>query len=165
MPKPTIKTLKEQIAALSEAGVSNKNALTAAVPLIVDAQNHIAHLRASTNELKTAVEELAAQASAYAIAHTSHVFGSIETHPCGTLTGDIEIDGRLFHFAAGHKGYTRIDEGTNLDKSFLAALPNAWTKMKRELDVTAIGRLNVTVDELAECGLKPKENNVWSEKA
>jgi len=79
----------------------------------------------------------------------------------GVKHGDVDVDGKLYHFASGFGKLIRLD-GDNLTQSFLDELPKKWVKGKIEIDLTAINRLGVTDDELKAAGLVRSANNVWS---
>ena len=78
-------------------------------------------------------------------------------------SGDIEVDGKTYHFAYGFDGYDRAEQGQKLTQEFLKTLPEGWTKSKLELDKSAVNRAKPTEDDLAEAGLVRKVKQTWTE--
>ncbi len=164
MAKKTAKQIVEELTEMNTAGVSNFNSLKTAVPLIVEAQKRTEFLQSSAKEIKEASDELSAMTSAYAVAHLDHVFDEIDRQPGGTVTGDISIDGRSYHFVDGFKGYERTEDGAKFDQKYLATLAEqGLAKTKLELDQTEIYRRKLSAEDTAALGFARKPNRVWSE--
>ena len=159
-----MKKLRAAAEELLAAGVNNKAQLEAAVPALVALQSAERAVSARINETRAVIEQLSAACSDYAREHLAHVFGdTFSVSPIGVESGDIEIDGRTYHFSRGFDGYIRMEPGMKMTQNFLANLPEDWTRSKLELDATAMKDQKVTVDELGEHGLVRKVRQGWSE--
>ena len=96
--------------------------------------------------------------------HPEYVFSqTFSVSPIGVESGDIEIDGKTYHFAHGFDGYDRAEQGQKMTQAFLATLPKGWTKSKLELDKSAVNKAKPTEDDLAEAGLVRKVKQTWTE--
>jgi len=157
-------TLKEIRTASEDFGaIANRDDLKRAVPIIVAAQDRFAELGRAIKAAKAALQELSDKASKYALEHPTCFDESLLVSPIGVKSGDITIDGTVYHLKAGYGTPVRED-GDCLTQGFLAELPDEWIKVRTSLDTTAINRLGVTSDELAEKGLVRPAENVWSVK-
>lgn len=145
----------------SLAPITNKESFLAALPLIVEAATKIKAMRATIKKIGDLADALNDKASAYALGHESVFADGLRPDGKGVLHGNVEVEGRLFHFSAGFKGYMRSD-GDSMTQGFLDGLPEKWTRGKLELDATGIERLGVTSEQLEKAGLVRKPNNVWS---
>ena len=88
---------------------------------------------------------------------------SFSVSPIGVEAGNLEIDGKTYHFAHGFDGYERAERGQTMTQAFLATLPKGWTKSKLELDKSAVNKATPTEDDLAEVGLVRKVKQTWTE--
>jgi hypothetical protein len=158
----SIRLLREEAEALVKAGVSNKEQLMNAVPKLVELQDAE---RAQTQRLKETrgvIEALSDACAAYARKHPDYVFDqTFSVSPIGVESGDMEIDGRTYHFSHGFNGYVRTEAGETLTQAFLEGLPECWAKPRLSLDTTAINKAKPDDDDLAEFGLKRKVKDVW----
>ena len=164
MEAKTIRELRDEAAALARAGVANRDQLMDAVPALVTLQNAAkAHSR-SIKKTFAVIRALSDACSAYARRHPDFVFEqTFSVSPIGVESGDIEIDGRTYHFTHGFDGYTRAEQGEKLTQAFLKDLPEGWAKQKLVLDTSAISKGNAGDGDLAEYGLMRKAKDVWFE--
>ena len=162
MNTKTIKELRERADEMIAAGIANKDALFAALPVLTalqaKAESAKKNLAASVKTL-TMLSELC---SRYALAHES-VFEKkrLVANQQGVRTGDIVQGDATYHFASGYDGYVR-NTPDKLTQDFLATLPEKWRKQKIELSTSGINEDAPSDEELAEHGLAPKVRNVWS---
>ena len=131
MNKVTIKELREKADEMIAAGIANKDALFAALPVLTalqaKAESAKRNLAASVKTL-TMLSELC---SRYAPAHES-VFEKkrLITNQLGVKSGDVVLADATYHFASGYDGYVR-NTPDKLTQDFLASLPENWRKEKR----------------------------------
>ena len=162
MNKETIKELRERADEMISAGIANKDALFAALPVLTalqaKAESAKKNLAASVKTL-TMLSELC---SRYALDHES-VFEKkrLVANQQGVRTGDVVLGDATYHFASGYDGYVRR-AGDKLTQDFLASLPENWRKASLKIDVSGINEDAPSDEELAEHGLAPKTRNVWS---
>ena len=164
MAMKSMKELREDAEAVLEEGVANREQLRSAVPALVALQDAVRSLQRRIKETQEVMQALSGACSAYAHAHPEYVFNqSFSVSPIGVESGDIEIDGKTYHFAHGFDGYDRAEQGQKLTQAFLATLPEGWTKSKLELDKSAVNRAKPTEAELSEAGLVRKIKQTWTE--
>ena len=167
MAMKSMKDLREIAEAALATGVANKEQLQSAVPALVALQNAKRSMELRIKETKEVIEALSAACSAYAHRHPEYVFNqSFSVSPIGVESvesGDLEIDGKTYHFAHGFDGYDRAEQGQKMTQAFLATLPKGWTKSKLELDKSAVNKAKPTEDDLAEVGLVRKVKQTWTE--
>ena len=162
MNKETIQELRVRADEMIAAGITNKDALFAALPVLTalqaKAESAKKNLAASVKTL-TMLSELC---SRYALAHES-VFEKkrLVANQQGVRTGDVALDEATYHFASGYDGYMR-NTPEKLTQDFLATLPEKWRKQKLELSTSGINEDAPSEKELAKRGLAPKVRNVWS---
>lgn len=162
MNTKTIKELRERADEMIAAGIANKDALFAALPVLTalqaKAESAKKNLAASVKTL-TMLSELC---SRYALAHES-IFEKkrLVANQQGVRTGDVVLDDATYHFASGYDGYAR-NTPDKLTQDFLATLPENWRKEKLELSTSGINEDAPSDKELAKRGLAPKIRNVWS---
>ena len=162
MNTKTIKELRERADEMIAAGITNKDALFAALPVLTalqaKAESAKKNLAASVKTM-TMLSELC---SRYALAHES-VFEKkrLVTNQQGVRTGDVVQGDATYHFASGYDGYVR-NTPDKLTQDFLATLPEKWRKQKLELSTSGINEDAPSEKELAKRGLAPKTKNVWS---
>ena len=160
----SMKALRENAEAALETGVANREQLRSAVPALVALQGAVRSMQLRIKESQEVMQALSEACSAYAHEHPEYVFSqSFSVSPIGVESGDIEIDGKTYHFAHGFDGYERAEPGQKMTQEFLAALPKGWTKSKLELDKSAVNRATPTEDDLAEAGLVRKVKQTWTE--
>ena len=162
MNKETIKELRERAEEMISAGIANKDALFAALPVLTALQAKAEFAKrglASSVKTLTMLSELC---SRYALAHES-VFEKkrLVTNQLGVKTGDVVLGDATYHFASGYDGYVR-NTPDKLTQDFLATLPENWRKQKIELSTSGINEDAPSDEELAKRGLAPKVRNVWS---
>ena len=162
MNKETIRELRERADGMITAGIANKDALFAALPLLTKLQAKAESARKNLAASVKALTMLSELCSRYALAHES-VFEKkrLITNQQGVRTGDIVTDEATYHFASGYDGYVRSPPD-KLTQDFLATLPESWRKQKLELSTSGINGDAPSDEELAKCGLAPKVKNVWS---
>ena len=163
--KADVDNLTPRIESAIRGGVSSLNALRDAVPLLVKYQEYLADYQKSLKRSGELAAELSRLCTEYATAHKSRVFDvSFSCSPIGVETGDIEIDGEIFHHVDGFNGYER-DDGQKMTKDFYETLPSEWVKMQPKLDVKRIKEeTEDDEDELEENGLCRKRVCTWSRK-
>ena len=164
MAMKSIKVLREIAEAALETGVTNREQLRSAVPALVALQNAERSMRLRLKETQAVIQSLSEACSKYAHEHPEYVFDqTFSVSPIGVESGDLEVDGKTYHFAHGFDGYDRAEQGQKMTQAFLATLPKGWTKSKLELDKSAVNKATPTEDDLAEAGLVRKVKQTWSE--
>ena len=164
MAMKSMKDLREIAEAALATGVANKEQLKSAVPALVALQNAKRSMELRIKETKEVIEALSAACSAYAHRHPEYVFNqSFSVSPIGVESGDIEIDGKTYHFTHGFDGYVRTEQGETLTQAFLEGLPEGWAKSRLQLDTTAINKAKPADADLAEFGLMRKAKDAWFE--
>ena len=160
----SMKALRENAEAALETGVANREQLRSAVPALVALQGAVRSMQLRIKESQEVMQALSEACSAYAHEPPEYVFSqSFSVSPIGVESGDIEIDGKTYHFAHGFDGYERAERGQTMTQAFLATLPKGWTKSKLELDKSAVNKATPTEDDLAEVGLVRKVKQTWTE--
>ena len=162
MNTKTIKELREQADEMIAAGIANKDALFAALPVITALQAKTEFAKKSLAASVKTLTMLSELCSRYALAHES-IFEKkrLVANQQGVRTGDVVIDEATYHFASGYDGYVR-NTPDKLTQDFLATLPENWRKLKIELSTSGINEDAPSDKELAKRGLAPKVRNVWS---
>ena len=164
MAMKSMKDLRKIAEAALETGVANREQLRSAVPALVALQGAVRSMQLRIKESQEVMQALSEACSAYAHEHPEYVFSqSFSVSPIGVESGDIEIDGKTYHFAHGFDGYERAERGQTMTQAFLATLPKGWTKSKLELDKSAVNKATPTEDDLAEVGLVRKVKQTWTE--
>ena len=165
MDNDGLDALRESAEAALSAGVANRAQLVAAVPALVALQAELKALADRAREARKVADALALLCSEYAHAHPGYVFGeTFAVSAIGVASGDLEIDGRTYHFSRGFDGYCRTEQGASMSQGFLKTLPKGWTKQRLELSATGVSKADPGEDELAEHGLARKVKDVWSER-
>ena len=162
MNKETIKELREQADEMISAGIANRDALFAALPVLTALQAKAESAKRNLAATVKSLTMLSELCSRYALAHES-VFEKrrLVTNQLGVKTGDVVLGDATYHFASGYDGYVR-NSPEKLTQDFLATLPEKWRKESLKLDVSGINEDAPSNEELAERGLAPKVRNVWS---
>ena len=162
MNKDTIKELRERADEMISAGIANKDALFAALPVLTALQAKAEFAKKSLASSVKTLTMLSELCSRYALAHES-VFEKkrLVANQQGVRTGDVVLGEATYHFASGYDGYVRRADG-KLTQDFLASLPENWRKASLKIDVSGINADGPSDEELAEHGLAPKTKNVWS---
>ena len=164
MAMKSMKDLRKIAEAALETGVANREQLRSAVPALVALQNAVRSMQLRIKETQEVMQALSKACSAYAHEHPEYVFiQSFSVSPIGVESGNLEIDGKTYHFAHGFDGYERAERGQTMTQAFLATLPKGWTKSKLELDKSAVNKAKPTEDDLAEAGLVRKVKQTWTE--
>ena len=103
MNKETIRELRERADGMITAGIANKDALFAALPLLTKLQAKAESARKNLAASVKALTMLSELCSRYALAHES-VFEKkrLITNQQGVRTGDIVTDEATSHFASGY---------------------------------------------------------------
>ena len=160
----TIKALREDAETALAAGVANREQLRSAVPALVALQNAERSMRLRLKETQAVIQSLSEACSKYAHEHPEYVFDqTFSVSPIGVESGDLEIDGRTYHFTHGFDGYVRTEPSETLTQEFLKGLPEGWTKSRLSLDTTALNKAKPSDDDLAEFGLMRKVKESWFE--
>ena len=163
MAKQTMKALRETAEAMLEAGISNKQQLLAAVPAVVALQDATRRLGYTLNAAKDVVRRLVEACSDYAHEHPEHVFDeTFSVTPVGVESGDLAIEGRIYHYSRGVDGFVRTEPGVLLTQEFIRGLPEGWTKEKAELDLAGIKSAAPDAETLEAAGLRRKIKCCWS---
>jgi len=162
MATETIKSLRERADMLIADGIKNREALHAALPVLIDLQSKTEFAK---NNLASAVKTmtmLSELCSKYALEHES-VFEKKQliASQQGVRVGDVVLEDATYHFANGYDGYER-DDGGKATQDFLAKLPEAWCKQSSKLSTSGINAAHPTPDDLAKHHLRPKVKNEWS---
>ena len=162
MNKETIKELRERADEMISAGIANKDALFAALPVITGLQAKVESAKKNLAAAVRALTTLSELCSRYALEHES-VFEKkrLVANQQGVRTGDVVLDDATYHFASGYDGYVR-NTPDKLTQDFLATLPEKWRKQKIELSTSGINEDAPTDAELAKRGLAAKVKNTWS---
>ena len=162
MNKETIKELRERADEMISAGIANKDALFAALPVLTALQAKAESAKRNLAASVKTLTQLSELCSRYALVHES-VFEKkrLVANQQGVRTGDVVLDEATYHFSSGYDGYVR-NTPDKLTQDFLAALPEKWRKPSLKLDVSGINEDAPSDEELAEHGLAPKVRNVWS---
>ena len=164
MAMKNIKTLREEAEKLLKAGVANREQLMDAVPALVALQNAERSMQLRVKETRAVIQALSDACSAYARKHPEYVFDqTFSVSPIGVESGDVEIDGRTYHFTHGFDGYVRTETGETLTQEFLKELPEGWAKSRLSLDTTAINKAKPSDEDLDEFGLMRKVKETWFE--
>jgi hypothetical protein len=160
----TIKALREDAETALATGVANREQLRSAVPALVALQNAERSMRLRLKETQSVIQALSEACSKYAHEHPEYVFDqTFSVSPIGVESGDVEIDGKTYHFSHGFEGFVRAEPGKQLTQDFLKSLPEGWAKSKLELDLTEMKRQHVTIEEAEEHGLARKFKDTWFE--
>ena len=162
MNTKTIKELRERADEMIAAGIANKDALFAALPVITALQAKAEFAKRSLAATVKSLTMLSELCSRYALAHES-VFEKkrLVANQQGVKTGDVVTEDATYHFASGYDGYAR-NTPDKLTQDFLATLPEKWRKQKIELSTSGINEDAPSDKERAKRGLAPKVRNVWS---
>ena len=162
MNKETIKELREQADEMISAGIANRDALFAALPVLTALQAKAESAKKNLAASVRTLTQLSELCSHYALAHES-VFEKrrLVANQQGVRTGDIVQGDATYHFASGYDGYAR-NTPDKLTQDFLATLPEKWRKQKLELSTSGINEDAPSEKLLARHGLAPKVKNVWS---
>ena len=162
MNKETIKELRVRADEMIAAGIANKDALFAALPVLTELQAKAESAKKNLAASMKTLTMLSELCSRYALAHES-VFEKkrLIANQQGVRTGDIVLDEATYHFASGYDGYAR-NTPDKLTQDFLASLPEKWRKSSLKLDTSGINEDAPSDEELAERGLTQKVRNVWS---
>ena len=164
MAMKNIRTLREEAEALVRAGVANREQLRAAVPALVALQNADKALQLRIKETRAVIQALSDACSAYAREHPEYVFDqTFSVSPIGVESGDVEIDGRTYHFSHGFDGYVRNEPSEKLTQEFLKGLPKGWAKPSLSLDTTALNKAKLGEEDLKKFGLMRKVKDAWFE--
>ena len=162
MNKVTIKELRERADEMISAGIANKDALFAALPVLTALQAKAEFAKRSLAASMKTLTMLSELCSRYALEHES-VFEKrrLVANQQGVRTGDVVLDEATYHFASGYDGYVR-NTPEKLTQDFIATLPENWRKQKLELSTSGINEDAPSEKELAKRGLAPKVRNAWS---
>ena len=162
MNKETIRELRERADEMISAGIANKDALFAALPVLTALQAKAESAKRNLAATVKSLTMLSELCSRYALEHES-VFEKkrLVTNQQGVRTGDIVQGDATYHFASGYDGYVRSTPD-KLTQDFLATLPENWRKQKIELSTSGINEDAPSDEELAKRGLAPKVRNVWT---
>ena len=162
MNKETIRELRERADEMISAGIANKDALFAALPVLTALQAKAESAKRNLAATVKSLTMLSELCSRYALEHES-VFEKkrLVTNQQGVRTGDVVLADATYHFTSGYDGYVR-NAPEKLTQDFLATLPEKWRKQKIELSTSGINEDGPTDAELAERGLAAKVKNTWS---
>ena len=162
MNKETIRELRERADGMISAGIANRDALFAALPVLTELQAKAESARKNLAASVKTLAQLSELCSRYALGHES-VFEKkrLVANQQGVRAGDIVQGDATYHFASGYDGYAR-NTPDKLTQDFLATLPENWRKLKIELSTSGINEDAPSDKELAKRGLAPKVKNVWS---
>ena len=162
MNTKTIKELRERADEMIAAGIANKDALFAALPVLTALQAKAESAKRNLAATVKSLTMLSELCSRYALEHESvFVKKRLVTNQQGVKTGDVVTEDATYHFASGYDGYVR-NTPDKLTQDFLATLPENWRKQKLELSTSGINEDAPSDKELAKRGLAPKVKNVWS---
>ena len=162
MNAKTIRELRERADELITAGIANKDALFAALPVLTALQAKAESAKRNLAASVKTLTQLSELCSRYALVHES-VFEKkrLVANQQGVRTGDVVLGEATYHFASGYDGYVR-NTPDRLTQDFLATLPEKWRKQKLELSISGINEDAPSEKLLTRHGLMPKTKNAWS---
>ena len=158
----TMKELRLNAEAFMNNGIKNRDALTQALPVLIDLKNATDIQCRNVRACQKLIRNLDDACADYAIDHPSVFTDGLRTVD-GVQVGDVLVEDAIYHLASGYGSPKRLN-GEQLSQGFLGELPHDWTKAKLELDTTAINRAGVSYEELERNGLYRPAKNEWCEK-
>ena len=151
--------IKKQADALIEGGVQRMESYRAAVPLVFALKGAAATVKQFAKALEASADELSRQAAGYAEEHPTALDEPLAEARDGVRSGMVEIDGVTYRLTISPDRIRRLDGG-NMTQSFLAGLPEGWTKTRLALVDGAFKGLDA--EELARHELCRETKREWS---
>ena len=151
--------IKKQADALIEGGVQRMESYRAAVPLVFALRGAAATVKQFAKALEASADELSRQAAGYAEEHPTALDEPLAEARDGVRSGMVEIDGVTYRLTISPDRIRRLDGG-NMTQSFLAGLPEGWTKTRLALVDGAFKGLDA--EELARHELCRETKREWS---
>ena len=151
--------VKKQADALIEGGVQRMESYRAAVPLVFALRGAAATVKQFAKALEASADELSRQAAGYAEEHPTALDEPLAEARDGVRSGMVEIDGVTYRLTISPDRIRRLDGG-NMTQSFLAGLPEGWTKTRLALVDGAFKGLDA--EELARHELCRETKREWS---
>ena len=147
------------------AAIINDGVLTAAecdeaIKTLLQVEIIASALRAAATKFSSLAKDLKEAAADYASTHPKFI--ELKEVKSGVESGSREIEGLGKVTLTMADGSLRRIDGNNLTSDFLEGLPKKWVKTKLELDNTAIKRLGVDAETLAEQGLERVKNATFT---
>ena len=163
MANTSLKNLRMKAQEIVQNGVTTRDALNAALPVLVKLKEALEAARANLKGSALDFSDLSEICTRYAEKHPGCFEGSgLVPNQMGVLSGIVEDESEnRYKLVIGYNGYERTN-GETITQKFLASLPKGWTKTKLELSTTAINSAAVTDGELEKAGLQQKTKAVWS---
>lgn len=147
-------------AELVEAGVLTACECEEAIKTLLQVETIASALRTAATKFSSLAKDLKEVAADYASKHPKFI--ELKEVKSGVESGSREIEGLGNVTLTMAEGSLRRIDGNNLTSDFLAGLPKKWIKTKLELDNTAIKRLGVDAETLAEQGLERVKNATFT---
>lgn len=163
MGKTTKELKMTAIEMLSDGGIRNFEKFEQGIPLVVAIAERLGSLKNAVKELTMLYGQLSESLSDYADTHKTALTTPLAEVKDELEVGAVVIDGVEYAYTRGWSGLIRKD-GNNLTGIFLKGLPESWVKQKLELDVSNIGSLCVSDEELSKKGLMWKRKRTWAQK-
>ena len=160
----TAKELRKEAEAIILGKVTNREQYELALKMVFETLERAKLLTDAAKAFKHQAERIGELAAAYAQEHETALDEPLHEEKDGIMSGAVAIEGVTYRLTLTRDKLKRIS-GANMTADFLAKLPKAWTKEKRELDTTAINEAEVTDAELAKHDLVRPGKAVWSRKA
>ena len=162
-----MKTAKELRKAADEiilGRVNNRERYEMALKMVFETRERAKLLANAAKAFNAQADRIGELAAAYAQEHETALDEPLREEKDGVVAGSVTVDGITYRLTLTRDKLKRIS-GANMTAEFLASLPRAWTKAKRELDTAAINEAGVTDADLAEHDLVRPGKAVWSQKA
>jgi len=151
-----IKTAADE---LLERGVTTRECYMAALPLLFELRDAIGGLKEFVKGLETSARDLSGAAATYAKEHCTALDEPLHVERTGVESGTVSVEGVKYRLTVS-LGKFRRASGDNLTMDFLKALPEGWTREKRELNEGALSKLGAS--ELLSQDLVRERKNEWS---
>ena len=159
LPVETEKIYNKGVA-LVEDGVLTANECDEAIKTYLQVEIIASALRAAATKFSSLAKDLKEVAADYASTHPKFI--ELKEVKSGVESGVREIEGLGKVTLTMAEGSLRRIDGNFLTSDFIAGLPKKWVKTKLELDNTAIKRLGVDAETLAEQGLERVKNATFT---
>ena len=159
----TAKELRKEAEAIILGKVTNRESYELALKMVFETLERAKLLTDAAKAFKRQAERIGELAAAYAQEHETALDEPLHEEKDGIMSGAVTVEGVTYRLTLTRDKLKRIS-GANMTAEFLAKLPKAWTKEKRELDTTAINEAEVTDAELAKHDLVRPGKAVWSRK-
>ena len=147
-------------AALADGGVVTADDCDEAIKTLFQVETIANALRIAATKFGVLANDLKESAALYASTHPKFI--ELKQVKTGVESGRRVIEGLGSVRLTIAEGALRRIDGDFITSDFLEGLPKKWVKTKLELDKTAIRRLRVDDETLAEEGLERVKNATFS---